>query len=42
MNSSLVKNFAVAVAGVLVAGYIMGQFRGSSNLIAQAHEGFDS
>lgn len=41
MNDKIIQ-FAIVVGGVMAAGYIMGQFRGSSNLVAQAHEGFDS
>lgn len=36
------KSALAVVVGVLVAGYIMGSFRDDVDLIAKAHEGFDS
>ncbi len=41
MKSDL-KLIAMVAAGVLVAGYVMNQFRGTVDLINQAHAGFDS
>lgn len=37
-----IKTVALVAAGVLVAGFVMSQFRGSVPLLAQAHDGFDS
>lgn len=40
------KTIAVAtvpvIIGVIIAGYLMAQLRGSVDLIATAHAGFDS
>ena len=37
-----IKTVALVAAGVMLAGFVMSQFRGSVDLIAQAHNGFDS
>jgi len=37
-----IKTVVLVAAGVLVAGYIMSSLRGSVDLIATAHDGYDS
>lgn len=41
MKSDL-KTVALVAVGVMAAGWLMSQFRGSVDLISQAHKGFDS